>query len=103
MMLLTFAASDHVHNRRPVDVLWLFVINKGCLWISLDKNTGAIQLFRKITDKDTGQVTTVKVDSFDCQIIEANDDTVIFEASYLNPGTEVYNRKDESDFEDAAA
>jgi len=71
----------------------------GRIWIAVDKDDGSFYVASKTSDEATGRVKVI-LNSFDLTSVETVDSLSIFAADFIF-WPEAYNRKDETDFDNA--
>ncbi|MHC4182548.1 MAG: hypothetical protein ACYSR0_04295 [Planctomycetota bacterium] len=73
-------------------------IPDGAIWIVIDKNEGSIQVVKRTQDREKGNIH-IKVNSYNCKLISAENGLYVLEADHINGGVDEQIRKDDGDFE----
>ena len=70
----------------------------GAIWIVLHKNNGQMQVVKKNYDEAKGNIIT-NVNAYNCKVVSADDDVIIFEADHINGSATEESRKDDREFD----
>jgi hypothetical protein len=69
----------------------------GSIWIAVNLKENQLQIINKSHDKERGQVH-IKVNSFNCRLVDQTQERIILEADHINGGIEEFNSKDDADY-----
>ena len=86
-------------NPQPIaDKIKLAKVPDGSIWVVLYLKEGQLQIIKRSHDIDNGQLN-IKVNSFNCKLIEQDTERIVLEADHINGGIEEHLSKDEQAFD----